>query len=122
MTTDYKFGTWEKFGNLEFEDQEWKYENVWATEETSGGGNRLVIAPAKRQTDTLLALLKDMTGPFWLLYFLVVPRGNGQLGRYQSPEPQTEASVKTFLHDFSTFLEKDGRHNLWIASQSGSEM
>jgi hypothetical protein len=116
MATDYKFVTPEP------EDQEWRYGNVWATEETTGGGNRLVIAPARGQIESLVALLKEMTGPFWLLYVLVIPRGNGELGRYQSPEPETEIVVETFLSEFSTFIEKDGRHNLWIASESGSEM
>ena len=116
MATDYKFGTPEP------EDREWTYGDVWATEETTGGGSRLVIAPAQGQTDILAALLKDMTGPFWVLYVLVIHRGRGEPGRYQSPELQTEGAVGTFLHDFSGFLEKDGRHNVWIASESGSEM
>jgi hypothetical protein len=116
MVTDYKFGAPDP------NDQEWRYGNVWANEETTGGGSRLIIAPAQGQTDILVELLKEMTGPFWLLYVLVIPRGNGQSGRYQSPEPYTEVSIGTFLRDFSTFLEKDGRHNVWIASESGSEM
>jgi hypothetical protein len=116
MTTDYKFGSPEP------EDREWAYDNMWATEETTGGGNRLVIAPARGQTEILGALLKDMSGPFWLLYVLVIPRGRAEPGRYQSPEPQTQGAVEVFLNEFSSFLEKDGRHNLWIASESGSEM
>jgi hypothetical protein len=57
-----------------------------------------------------------------LLYVLVVPRGNAESGRYQSPEPQTGTAVRSFLTEFSKFFESDGRHNLWIASKSGSEM
>jgi hypothetical protein len=116
MATDYKFGTPYP------EDQEWRYQNVWAIEETTGGGRRLVIAPAQSHSEILLALIEAMTGPFWLLYVLVVPRSNGQAGRYQSPELQGEGAVKTFLRDFSNFFEKDGRHNVWIASEAGSEM
>jgi hypothetical protein len=116
MTTDYKLGTPEP------EDREWTYSDVWATEDTTGGGSRLVIAPSQGQTGLLATLLKDMTGPFWVLYVLVIPRGRGEPGRYQSPEPQTECTVETFLNEFSGFLEKDGRHNVWIASESSSEM
>jgi hypothetical protein len=116
MATEYKFGTPGP------EDQEWRYGNVWATEQTTGGGDRMVIAPAEDQTDTLVALLKEMTGPFWLLYVFVVPRRSADPGRYQSPHPQTEVEVGTFLREFSGFIEKDGRHNVWIASESGSEM
>ena len=114
MATDYKFGTPEP------EDRKWIYRDVWATEETTGGGSRLVIAPAQGQTDLLAAFLQDMNGPFWVLYVLVIPRGSGEPGRYQSPEPQTASAVGTFLNEFSGFLETDGRHNLWIASESGS--
>lgn len=116
MATDYKFGTPEP------QDREWIYRNVWAAEETSEGGSRLAIAPARGQIDLLAAFLRDMTGPFWVLYVLIIPRGSGEPGRYQCPEPQTEGAVGRFLHEFSGFLEKDGRHNLWIASESGSEM
>lgn len=113
MTTNYKFGTTAP------EDKEWAYGNVWATEEITGGGSRLVIGAAQRQIETLIELLKDMAGPFWLLYVLVVSRGRGELGRYQSPEPQTGAAVEAFLNAFQEFLESDGRHNVWIASESG---
>jgi len=116
MASEYKFGTPEP------EDREWAYENAWATEEITGGSSRLVIAPGQRQIDVLAALLTIMTGPFWVLYVLVVPRGGGEPGRYQCPEPQTVSRVRTFLNEFSDFLETDGRHNLWIASESGSEM
>ncbi len=116
MATDYKFGTPEP------EDREWTYGDVWATEGTTGGGSRLVIATARGQIEIVAALLKNMTGPFWVLYVLVIPRGRGEPGRYQSPELQPEGTVGTFLDEFSGFLEKDGRHNVWIASESGSEM
>lgn len=76
MATDCTFGTPEP------EDREWTYGDVWATEETTGGGSRLVIAPAQGQAGILAALLKDMPGPFWVLYVLVIPRGRGEPGRY----------------------------------------
>lgn len=104
-----------KFGSPEPEDQEWKYENVWAAEETTGGGSRLVIGCSREQTNVLAALLRAMTGPFWVLYVLVVSRGRGEQGRYQSSEPQPGSAVDTFVKEFSIFLEKDGRHNLWVA-------
>jgi hypothetical protein len=90
MATDYKFGSPEP------EYREWAYGNAWATEETTGGGNRLVIAPAHRQTEMLDALLKEMTGPFWLLYILVIPRGRAESGRYQSPETANPGSGGSF--------------------------
>jgi hypothetical protein len=103
------------------EDCPWTYQNVWATEELSGA-KRLVIAPKSGTADILERLIEIMPEPFWLLYVLVVPRGEGDAGRYQSSEPQTREQVRQFLHEFHTFLETDGRQNLWISSESGSAM
>jgi hypothetical protein len=116
MESDYKFGTPDP------EDRQFKYPNLWAAEKTSDGGSRLVIAPETDHVELMIRLLSAMSGPFWLLYVLVVNRGGGELGRYQSPEPQTTEDAGAFLKDFSAFLEKDGRHDLWIASASSSEM
>jgi hypothetical protein len=111
-----------KFGNPEPKDREWAYENIWAAEATTGGGSRLVVAPTEGQAQLLTALLKVMTGPFWILYVLVVPRGRGEQGRYQCSEPQAGMAVDAFLNEFRSFIQDDGRHNVWIASESGSEM
>jgi hypothetical protein len=81
-----------------------------------------VVTPETDQVELMIRLLDAMSGPFWLLYVLVVSRGGGESGRYQSPEPQTKADAEAFLRDFRAFLEKDGRHNLWIASASSPEM
>lgn len=76
-----------KFGNPDPEDRQFKYPNVWVTENTSDGGSRLIVAPETDQVEWLIRLLDAMSGPFWLLYVLVVNRGDSELGRYQSPEP-----------------------------------
>jgi hypothetical protein len=110
-----------KFGFLNPDDQPYQYPNAWAIEETSAG-SRLAIAPASDQVDLLIRLIEAMPEPFGVLYLLVVPRGGGEPGRYQSPEPQTRDSVERFLRKFRTFLENDGRHHLWIASVSSPAM
>jgi len=111
-----------KFGNPGPEDRPHVYPNVWTDEKTSDGGSRLLIAPSTDHVGLLIQLLQPMPEPFWLLYVLIVNRGESELGRYQSPAPQTRDGAERFLEDFRTFLEKDGRHNLWIASASSSEM
>ena len=111
-----------KFGTPDPEDRQFTYPNVWATEKTSGGGSRLVVAAETDQVECLIRLLDAMSEPFWLLYVLVVNRGGNELGRYQSPAPQTKKDAEAFLKDFQRFLEKDGRHSLWIASASSPEM
>ena len=111
-----------KFGTPYPEDQEWLYPNLWATEDTSDGGSRTVIAPTHQQVKLIIKLLQAMTGPFWVLYVLVIPRGGGEAGRYQSPAPQVAEDVAALLTDFTEFLEKDGRHNIWVASATTSQM
>jgi hypothetical protein len=110
-----------KFGTPYPEEHAWEYPNVWANQETTGGGSRLVIAPAGNQIDLLVRLTQAMSGPLWLLYVLVVPRGKGESGRYQIPDPQDGEMIRSLLRDFKSFLELDGRHNVWIASESGLE-
>jgi len=91
-------------------------------EETNGGCHRLVVAPQSDQIEVLIKLLQALSGPFWVLYVLVIDRGESGVGRYQSPELQTREDVESLLREFRDFFEIDGRHNLWIASESGSEM
>jgi len=110
-----------KFGYLNPDDQPYGYQNVWATEKTTGP-DRLVIAPASGQVDVMLRLMEAMPDPFWVLYVLVVPRGEGEPGRYQSPEPQGRKPVQHLLEEFKPFFEQDGRQNLWIASTEGPAM
>lgn len=84
---------------------------------------RLVVESASGSFDVLLDLCRELPEPLGVLYVLLVPRGGGDAGRYQSPLPQTRESVARFLQRFRSFLESDGRHNLWIASVgSGSQI
>jgi hypothetical protein len=110
-----------KFGDGMPDDQPWTYQNVWAVEELSGA-QRLVIAPRSGHASILEQLIEIMPEPMWLLYVLVVPRGEGDAGRYQSSESQTREQVLRFLGEFQIFLETDGRQNLWIRSESNSAM
>jgi hypothetical protein len=110
-----------KFGDGMPEDRRWTYPNVWAVEEPFGT-KRLVVAPSSEGAGIFERLLKTLPEPMWLLYVLVVARGEGDAGRYQSSEPLSREQVRRFLHEFQTFMETDGRQNLWIRSESGSAM
>ncbi|MGI4830308.1 MAG: hypothetical protein ACRYFU_19220 [Janthinobacterium lividum] len=110
-----------KFGNGEADDSPLVYANVWASEAVSGTA-RLTIAPHTNHVGLLKELLSVMPEPMWLLYLLVVPRGKSNAGRYQSPEPLSRENVTRFLSEFEDFLEKDGRHHLWIRAESGAAM
>jgi hypothetical protein len=81
---------------------------------------RLMIGPSANHT----ALLFELAGcwevkSFWLLYVLVVDRGTHQAGRYQSPRCADTEELRAFLAKYASFLEQDGRHTFWIASESG---
>lgn len=81
---------------------------------------RLVIAPSGNHT----ALLFELAGcwelkSFGLLYVLLVSRTGREVGRYQSPDPLTSEELRSFLTEFGSFLEEDGRHAFWIGSVAG---
>jgi hypothetical protein len=65
------------------------------------------------------ALLEQMPEPLWVLYVLIVPRGEGEAGRYQSAEPLTLTEARAFLNRFRNYFEADGRHNIWLKSEDG---
>jgi hypothetical protein len=121
MLTPSETQTLYKFGNGGAEDRPSFYANAWAREDLSGT-ERLTIAPRADHIGLLKNLLDAVPEPMWLLYVLVVPRGEGEAGRYQSPGPLSREEVKKFLVDFGYFLERDGRQNLWIRSESGAAM
>ena len=111
-----------KFGHIVLgQELDFTYPDIWVREKTTGP-DRLAIAPREKQTELLIDLMSAMDGPFGILYVLVVPRGEGMSGRYQSPEPLNADQVQSFLNRFRRFLEEDGRHSLWIASVSSPSM
>jgi hypothetical protein len=63
-----------------------------------------------------------MPEPLWILYVLIVPRGEGQAGRYQSAEFFTRSDIAVFLDRFRNYFESDARHHLWLKSEDGPEL
>jgi hypothetical protein len=110
VSISYKFGAIDPAGS----ETEYCYANCW-TEETTTGPTRLLIAPASRQADLLFQLSGCFTGPYWLLYLLLVSRIGKRPGRYQISAPVPRAELKLFLDQYREFLENDARHHLWIA-------
>src|SRR5690606_10214436 len=47
------------------------------------------------------------------------PRGEGEPGRYQSPEISFR-TLRAFLRDYAPFLAADARHDLWVHSPSSA--
>jgi hypothetical protein len=110
-----------KFGFLNPEELPYEYPNIWAIEETSGPG-RLAIAPGRNQIEMLLKLTKAMPEPFGVLYVLTLGRSDSEPGRYQCAEPKSRQEIESFLIEFKQFFEEDGRHHLWIRSESGLDL
>jgi len=110
-----------KFGWIPDEERAYECAHVWSREKTTGP-ERLVIAPRARQVDLILEFLRVMPEPFWILYELKVPRGKGEPGRYQSAEPLNRREAEAFLRRFEAFFENDGRHDIWIASTTTSDL
>jgi len=63
------------------------------------------------------ALAACLSPPFHLLYVLHTARGEGERGRYQSPE-LSQSQVDAFLAKFAPLLTQDGRFDLWLYSPS----
>lgn len=108
-----------KLGDGDVEPRVFKHADVFEREQTTGP-DRLRIGPRSRHIDLLLSMASTWTSPCMMLYVLLVPRrGLREPGRYESPIPLTFEEVEQFCVRFSEFLERDGRHHLWIASRDG---
>jgi hypothetical protein len=109
-----------KFGWIPKNERRYDYPDVYAFEQTSGP-TRLVIAPSANQVSILIDLLQLMSEPVGILYVLAVPRGGSEAGRYQTASPVSKAQAEEFLKSFKEYFEYDGRHDIWVASMSGSD-
>ena len=87
---------------------------VYAYEKTASAP-RLCIAASFNGAQLLRDLTQPLAEPFLLLYVLVVPRGGGEFGRYQSG-PLSRDELDLLFQQFGRFWESDGRHNVWVRS------
>jgi hypothetical protein len=100
------------------DDEPFVYPGIWQQQETSGP-DRFLIGPAKDHLGLLLDLSTCLKGPFRLLYVLLVSRRYHEPGRYASPPGLQAGDLRSFCNDFREYLEVDGRHHLWVVSESG---
>jgi hypothetical protein len=78
---------------------------------------RLAIGVPNGDADVLRTLVGCAEPPYHILYVLVVPRGEGNPGRYQSPLLEHQ-EVDAFLGRYADFFRADGRAHLWLYSPS----
>jgi len=91
-----------------------EYGDIFARESVAGV-ERLVIGVNGSQAECVQLLARELLGPFQLLYVLHTSRTNAELGRYESPELDSQA-VERFLRTFGRFLSEDSRHDFWVRS------
>lgn len=81
-----------------------------------GAPHPRIVATAPRGDPIVFRnLIGFATPPYFLLYVLHTPRGEGEAGRYQSPSLEQQ-DVHTFLDRFGAYLQSDGRYDLWVHS------
>jgi len=73
-------------------------------------------------TDLLIRLSTQMTGPWYVLYVLLVSRRDRQVGRYQGIEICSHLDLAIFLTKYRDYFDGDGRHHIWVGSTTGSDL
>ena len=85
--------------------------------EMQDGSSRIVAGVPHGDTDIFERLVSSLKPPYFLLYILHTPRGEGEAGRYQSPTLSLE-QLHSFILKFKPFLSGDGRFDIWAHSPS----
>lgn len=79
-------------------------------------GDRYVAAPSANQVDLILRIFREVSGPFRVVYDLLVPFGDQAEGRYELSEPLDYVALKVFLDRFRDFFERDARHHVLVST------
>jgi hypothetical protein len=90
---------------------------VFERQTTTSGRTRVTAWVPDGHADTLLQLSALLQAPYYVLYILHTPRGEGEPGRYQSTE-LTRGELDGLLMKYGPFFADDGRHDLWVYSPS----
>jgi len=105
-----------KLGHLQADRWvEHSYPAVYRLPEAAEESQRLVAGVPGGDPEIFLRLVSCLEPPYFLLYVLHTPRGEGEPGRYQSPELSL-SQLKGFVAQFNTFLAQDARFDLWARS------
>jgi hypothetical protein len=87
----------------------------FARERTSDENARVVAGVPTGDIDVLRSLLDELDPPFYALYVLHTPRGEGPAGRYQSPLLDA-SELASLISDHASLLAGDARHDFWVHS------
>lgn len=100
-------------------DDQWvehSHPPIFHLHESGSGTPRLAATAPGGDPMVLRSLIDDLEPPFILLYVLHTPRGEGKMGRYQSPD-LSRTQLHDFLDRFADYLQNDGRFDLWVHSR-----
>ena len=100
----------------QFVQGEWvEYSHAAAFERQTmnDGSLRLKVGVPAGDVEVPRQLTRCMEPPYEILYVLHTSRGEGDMGRYQSP-PIERAEFDAFLSRYQAYLRADGRFALWI--------
>ena len=103
-------------------DTEWKkhsFARIYEYEcsESSEGVPRIVAGAPNGEAAFFKRLTLCLNPPYYLLYVLHTPRGEGDPGRYQSPS-LSAGQLCEFIERFKLFLSADARFDIWAYSPS----
>lgn len=81
--------------------------------------NRITVAPKNDKMGLVLEIVRGFKTPLKIVYMLFRPGNDLSVrGRYQTRDPFRFEDVEVFCNKFKEYLETDGRHQLWILSDS----
>jgi len=110
MTTPQKIALQGEDGEIPF-----SHSAVYEVTTTSNGVRRVVAGVPGGDLAVFRALTSCMEPPYFVLYVLHTPRGEGEPGRYQSPA-LSRGEFGDFLDKYADFLEADSRFDIWSHS------
>lgn len=88
---------------------------IYSLEMTTAGEEKLIATVPGSDPIVFQKLAHCLTPPFFVLYVLHTPRGEGEPGRYQSAEI-TRDDLDRFIRRYELFLRSDSRFDLWLHS------
>ncbi|HKP25239.1 MAG TPA: hypothetical protein VJV39_15330 [Dongiaceae bacterium] len=107
-----------KLGHIvEGEWVEYSHPAVFEHQTTDSGTARLRLGIPGGDVEIVRSLARCMEQPYYILYVLLTPRGEGNAGRYQSPLVDG-VQLDAFLSQYADYFRSDGRFALWIHSPS----
>jgi hypothetical protein len=79
--------------------------------------DRIIAGVPGGDPSIFIRMVECLEPPYYLLYVLHIPTGEGLPGRYQSPAISLN-EVRNFLSHFAPYFAGDGRFDLWAHSPS----